>query len=170
LPEKGRRRFAVKCGNATRSSFVALDAAIEVLDERPSVRCSSLFGLLGLNSTPDPFLPTVFFPPLPLDVELLLLAPEFRRAFPLELVPVNRKLVLDGNLVTISFRTAETGRVTISDSNVHLSDVKLEEVSATFSAVRKLMGKRDYVEYKLAIDGDQKLKGKARRNFGGQKQ
>src|SRR6476646_7017520 len=37
--------------------------------------------------------------PLPLDVELLLLAPEFRRAFPLELVPVNRQLVLDGDLV-----------------------------------------------------------------------
>src|SRR5258708_13991883 len=38
--------------------------------------------------------------PLPLDVELLLLASEFRRAFPLELVPVNRQLVLDGDLVT----------------------------------------------------------------------
>src|SRR5258708_23009485 len=37
--------------------------------------------------------------PLPLDVELLLLAPEFRRAFPLEFVPVNRQLVLDGDLV-----------------------------------------------------------------------
>ena len=37
--------------------------------------------------------------PLPLDVELLLLAPEFRRAFPLELVPVNRQRVLDGDLV-----------------------------------------------------------------------
>src|SRR6516162_3556671 len=37
--------------------------------------------------------------PLPLDVDLLLLAPGFRRAFPLELVPVNRQLVLDGELV-----------------------------------------------------------------------
>src|SRR3984893_7021405 len=36
---------------------------------------------------------------LPLDVELLLLAPEFRLAFPLELVPVNRQLVVDGDLV-----------------------------------------------------------------------
>ena len=46
--------------------------------------------------------------PLPLDIQFLLLAPEFRRAFPLELVPVNRQLVLDGDLVIhVNFRTAE---------------------------------------------------------------
>src|SRR5438445_12282592 len=37
--------------------------------------------------------------PLPLDIKFPLLAPYFRRAFPLELVPVNRQLVLDGELV-----------------------------------------------------------------------
>src|SRR5439155_560350 len=37
--------------------------------------------------------------PLPFDVELMLLAPEFCRAFPLELVPIERQLVLDGDLV-----------------------------------------------------------------------
>src|SRR5262249_43150253 len=52
------------------------------------VGCCSLFGLL------------VLLLPLPVDIIFLLLAPEFRRAFPLELVPVNRQLVLDGDLVT----------------------------------------------------------------------
>src|SRR3984893_5736490 len=37
--------------------------------------------------------------PLPLDVELLLLAPELRCTFPFELVPGDRELVLDGDLV-----------------------------------------------------------------------
>src|SRR2546425_9880218 len=37
--------------------------------------------------------------PLPLDVELLLLAPELRCTFPFELVPGDRELVLDGELV-----------------------------------------------------------------------
>src|SRR5207245_10908450 len=41
----------------------------------------------------------VFLLPLPVDIPFLLLASEFRRAFPLELVPVNRQLVLDGDLV-----------------------------------------------------------------------
>src|SRR6516162_8199982 len=38
--------------------------------------------------------------PLPLDVELLPIAPEFRRAFPLELVPFNRKRQIERELVT----------------------------------------------------------------------
>jgi formylglycine-generating enzyme required for sulfatase activity len=37
--------------------------------------------------------------PLPLDVELRLLAAVLHRAFPFELVPINRELVLDGELV-----------------------------------------------------------------------
>src|SRR5690242_17888541 len=37
--------------------------------------------------------------PLPLDVIFPLLAPEFRRAFPLELVPIDRQRVLDGDLI-----------------------------------------------------------------------
>ena len=36
---------------------------------------------------------------LPLDVELLLLTPEIRSAFPLELVPGDRELVLDGPML-----------------------------------------------------------------------
>src|SRR5436305_2996323 len=48
-------------------------------------------------ATAQPLL--VLLLPLPLDVELLLLAPEFRRALPLELVPVDRQLVVDGDLV-----------------------------------------------------------------------
>src|SRR5438105_14127004 len=48
-------------------------------------------------ATAQPLL--VFLLPLPLDVELLLLAAELRRAFSLELVPVNRQRVLDGDLV-----------------------------------------------------------------------
>src|SRR5262249_4732788 len=46
---------------------------------------------------PTPLL--VLLLPLPLDVELPLLVPEFRRAFPLELVPVKGQRVLDGDLV-----------------------------------------------------------------------
>src|SRR5436190_364477 len=38
--------------------------------------------------------------PLPLDVELLLLAPELRCTFPFELVPGDRELVIDRDLVT----------------------------------------------------------------------
>src|SRR5262245_32198751 len=37
--------------------------------------------------------------PLPLDVELLLLAPEVRRGFPFELVPVDRQREIEGELV-----------------------------------------------------------------------
>jgi hypothetical protein len=61
--------------------------------ERPPVRSSQplFFSLL------------VFLLPLPADIKFLLLAPEYRRAFPLELVPVNRQRVLDGDLVTHQF-------------------------------------------------------------------
>src|SRR5579884_1375349 len=37
--------------------------------------------------------------PLRLDIPFPLLAPEFRRAFPLELVSVNRQLVVNGDLI-----------------------------------------------------------------------
>src|SRR5438477_2989841 len=67
--------------------------------EGPPVRCSSLFGLLGPRFDSRPlFSLLVLLLPLPLDVELPLLAPEFRRAFPLELVPVNRQFVVYGDL------------------------------------------------------------------------
>jgi hypothetical protein len=50
-----------------------------------------------------------------------------------------------------------------------LKDVKLQEGTLTFSAVRKLMGNEITIEYKLTVDGD-KLKGKGAAEFGGQKQ
>src|SRR5438105_4447592 len=43
--------------------------------------------------------PLLLLLPRPGDVELLLLPPEFRRAFPRELVPVNRQRVVDGDQV-----------------------------------------------------------------------
>ena len=50
-----------------------------------------------------------------------------------------------------------------------LKDVKLQEGTLTFSAVRKLQGNEIPIEYKLTVDGD-KLKGKGAAEFGGQKQ
>ena len=49
-----------------------------------------------------------------------------------------------------------------------LKDVKLKDGTLTFSAVRKFMGNEIAVEYTLKIDGD-KLKGKAKTEFGGEK-
>src|SRR5262249_33086354 len=64
------------------------------------VGCSSLFGLLDPPFDSRPlFSLLVLLLPLPVDIIFLLLAPEFRRAFPLQLVPVNRQRVLDGDLV-----------------------------------------------------------------------
>jgi len=50
-----------------------------------------------------------------------------------------------------------------------LKDVKLQEGTLTFSAVRRLQGNEIAIEYKLTVDGD-KLKGKAAAELGGQKQ
>jgi hypothetical protein len=50
-----------------------------------------------------------------------------------------------------------------------LKDVKLNDGTLTFSAVRKLMGNEIKVEYKFTIEGD-KLKGKGGADFGGQRQ
>ena len=50
-----------------------------------------------------------------------------------------------------------------------LKDLKLQEGTLTFSAVRKLQGNEIPIEYKLTVDGD-KLKGKGAAEFGGQKQ
>ena len=50
-----------------------------------------------------------------------------------------------------------------------LKDVKLQEGTLTFSAVRRLQGNEIAIEYKLTVDGD-KLKGKGAAEFGGQKQ
>ena len=50
-----------------------------------------------------------------------------------------------------------------------LKDVKLQEGTLTFSAVRKFQGNEIPIEYKLTVDGD-KLKGKGAAEFGGQKQ
>jgi hypothetical protein len=50
-----------------------------------------------------------------------------------------------------------------------LKDLKVQEGTLTFSAVRKLQGNEIAIEYKLTVDGD-KLKGKGGADFGGQKQ
>ena len=50
-----------------------------------------------------------------------------------------------------------------------LKDVKLQEGTLTFSAVRKLQGNEIPIDYKLTVDGD-KLKGNGAAEFGGQKQ
>ena len=49
-----------------------------------------------------------------------------------------------------------------------LKDVKLQESTLTFSAVRKFMGNDIPIDYTLTIDGD-KLSGKGASDFGGQK-
>src|SRR5947208_509606 len=50
---------------------------------------------VGTLETARPLL--ILLLPLRLDIPFPLLAPEFRRALPLELIPVNRQLVLDGD-------------------------------------------------------------------------
>jgi hypothetical protein len=50
-----------------------------------------------------------------------------------------------------------------------LKNVKLNEGTLTFSAVRKLMNNEIPIDYKFTIDGDT-LKGKGASEFGGQKQ
>jgi hypothetical protein len=51
----------------------------------------------------------------------------------------------------------------------NLKDLKLKDLTLTFSAVREFMGNEIAIEYKLTIDGN-KLKGKGAAEFGGQKQ
>src|SRR5262245_13908679 len=51
----------------------------------------------------------------------------------------------------------------------NLKDLKLNDGTLTFSAVRKFMDNEIPIEYKLTMDGD-KLKGKGAADFGGQKQ
>jgi hypothetical protein len=50
----------------------------------------------------------------------------------------------------------------------NLKDLKLQDKTLTFSAVRKFMDNEFTVEYKLTIDGDQ-FNGKGVSEFGGQK-
>src|SRR5271168_3009056 len=59
--------------------------------EGPPVRYSSLFSLLGPQfDSRLLFSLLVFLLPLPVHIKFLLLAPELRRGFPLEIVPVDR--------------------------------------------------------------------------------
>ena len=51
----------------------------------------------------------------------------------------------------------------------NLKDLKLQDSTLTFSAVRKFMDNTIPIDYTLTIDGD-KLKGKGAAEFGGQKQ
>src|SRR5438874_6376184 len=60
----------------------------------------------------------VLFLPLPLDVELLLLAPELRCAFPFELVPADRDLVRDGDLVIHKHPHGGEGQIFVLQSRV----------------------------------------------------
>lgn len=57
--------------------------------------CASFY--YSANKSTHPLL--ILLLPLTFDVELLLIPSELRRAFPLELVPGDRELVVDGNLV-----------------------------------------------------------------------
>src|SRR5882672_8526190 len=61
--------------------------------------------------------------PLPLNVELLLLAPEVRCTFPFELVPVDRELVLDVDLVI--HKHAHGGEGQISFLQLHVLEFRL---------------------------------------------
>ena len=56
-----------------------------------------------------------------------------------------------------------------NQNETNLKDLKLNNDTLTFSAVRKIMDNEIPVEYTLTIDGD-KLKGKGAAEFGGQKQ
>jgi hypothetical protein len=73
---------------------------------RGSERWAVLHKSLGTRLVQPPSEPSrlrdhylILLLPLPRDIPFLLLAPELRRALPLELVPVNRQLVLDGDRV-----------------------------------------------------------------------
>src|SRR5262245_13613358 len=62
------------------------------------------------------------------------------------------------------------GTMSWQDQNgENLKDLKLNEGTLTFSAVRKLMNLEIPIDYKLTFDGD-KLKDKGASDFGGQKQ
>src|SRR6266550_629935 len=61
--------------------------------------------------------------PLPLDVELLLLAPELRCTFPFELVSGDRELVLDGDLVIHKHPLGGEGQ--ISGFQFHVLEFRL---------------------------------------------
>src|SRR5439155_2600492 len=61
--------------------------------------------------------------PLPLDVELLLLAPELRCTLPFELVPGDRELVLDGDLVL--HKHPHGGEGQISGFQFHVLEFRL---------------------------------------------
>jgi len=50
-----------------------------------------------------------------------------------------------------------------------LKDLKLNDGTLTFSAVRKIMNNEIAIDYKLTVDGDT-LKGKGASDFGGQRQ
>src|SRR5215468_2285435 len=54
--------------------------------------------------------------PLALDIPFPLLASEFRRALPLELIPVNRQLVLDGDAVIHPRQLPLGGECQVSNS------------------------------------------------------
>src|SRR5437588_6734898 len=61
--------------------------------------------------------------PLPLDVELLLLAPEIGCTFPFELVPGDRELVIDGDLVL--HKHPHGGEGQISGFQLHVLEFRL---------------------------------------------
>jgi len=62
------------------------------------------------------------------------------------------------------------GTMSWPDQNeTNLKDLKLNDGTLTFSAVRKIMNLEIPVDYTLTFDGD-KLKGKGASDFGGQKQ
>src|SRR5213078_3593860 len=69
------------------------------------------------------FLLLVLLLPHPLDVELLLLAPELRCTFPFELVPGDRELVLDGDLVL--HKHPHGGEGQISFLQLHVLECRL---------------------------------------------
>src|SRR5438128_5504985 len=65
------------------------------------------------NSAPTAQPLLVLLLPLPLDVELLLLAPELRCTFPFELVPGDRERVLDGDLVIHKLPHGREGQIPV---------------------------------------------------------
>lgn len=76
-------------------------------DSTQVIWCQGWGALLNIYCMLDAVLPVphvsllAFLLPLPVDVKLLLVAPDICCAFPLEFVPFNFQRVIDGDLVTL---------------------------------------------------------------------
>src|SRR5438552_10019618 len=88
---------------------------------RPMLAALMFQGSVADFKTAQPLLGLLL--PHPLDVELLLLAPELRCTFPFELVPGDRELVLDGDAVIHKHPHGGEGQVLVLQ--FHVLEIRL---------------------------------------------